>query len=349
MAWYYNTNGECLTATTIETLKNLLKLSNTDVAAAAEFKALLCKTAATHAGRFEDPSYRPKIPSKNQNFALQPHILDSLINATNVDTNWLSDLTLTTSKLAKFCTATAIDNKFGTTTTAYSCHWKGKGLIIPNNNQEDVAHALKWAILSTAKTEAVDVPTYTLLLCTKPEDPLAGLNKFIQHPSVCTLLQLSQPPIIPQISWRKNAPHPPIQNTPPLLVLAIANEPGYHQLAACTNHLKQLIHSLSLPFNTKNTKTTSLETALQAWLPKLQHRASTSSATLGLVPSKQFKNAHANPPFLSTNHVLNSTETADTYISSLPTTKNLKFASTPKAAKQKQKFQAVSMIPMIAP
>jgi hypothetical protein len=208
--------------------------------------------------------------------------IDNLINATNVDTNWLSDPTLTTSKLAKFCTATAIDSNFGTTTTAYSCHWKGKGLIIPNNNQEEVAHALKWAILSTAKTEAVDVPTYKILLCIKPEDPLAGLNKFIQHHSVCTLLQLSQPPIILQNSWRKSAPHQPIQNTPPLLILAIANESGYHQLTTRTDHLKQFIHSLPLPFNTKNTKTTSLETALQAWLPKLQHHASTSTVTLGL-------------------------------------------------------------------
>ncbi|KAG7675048.1 hypothetical protein KSW81_002552 [Nannochloris sp. 'desiccata'] len=325
MAWYYNTAGECLAATSTATLETLLQLYNKDLTATAESKAILCKTAATHAGRFEDPTYHPNTPSKNQNFTLPPLILQNLITAANVDTNWLSSPFTTTATLAKYCHTKDIDNAFGTTSPSYSCQWKGRGLVIPNNNPEDIAQALKWAILSTATTAATTAtPTYTILLCTKP-DSLAGINKFIHHPSVCRLLELPTPPIIPLNSWRKATPHAPLRNTRPLLVLAIANEPGYHQLAAQLDPLKHFLQTLNLPTTITNNKIAALEASIQAWLPKLQHNLLVAT-TLGLTPSKQFTNALTTPPFLTNTHTLHTEEAVQTYINTLPTTKNLKFA-----------------------
>ncbi|KAG7667202.1 hypothetical protein KSW81_000939 [Nannochloris sp. 'desiccata'] len=327
MAWYHNTNGECLAATSTNTLETLLQLYNKDLTATAESKAIICKTAATHAGRFEDPTYHPKTPIKGQNFTLPHSILQPLISAANVDTSWLSTPFTTTAGLAKFCHTKDIDSAFGTTSPAFSCQWKGRGLVIPNNNSEDIAKALKWAILSTANTTAdtTTTPTYTILLCIKPES-LAGINKFIHHPNVCTLLEIPTPPIIPLNSWRKTAPHAPLQNTRPLLVLAIANEPGYQQLSAQLGPLKTFIQSLNLPATTTNTKIAALEASIQAWLPKLQNNHS-AATTLGLAPSKEFTKALTTPPFLTTTHILNTAEAVQTYIDSLPTTKNLKFAN----------------------
>ncbi|KAG7673063.1 hypothetical protein KSW81_006279 [Nannochloris sp. 'desiccata'] len=327
MAWYYNTNGECLAATSTNTLETLLQLYNKALTATAESKAIICKTAATHAGRFEDPTYHPKTPIKGQNFTLPHSILQPLISAANVDTNWLSTPFTTTAGLAKFCHTKDIDSAFGTTSPAFSCQWKGRGLVIPNNNSEDIAKALKWAILSTTNTTAdtTTTPTYTILLCIKPES-LAGINKFIHHPNVCTLLEIPTPPIISLNSWRKTAPHAPLQNTRPLLVLAIANEPGYQQLTAQLGPLKTIIQSLNLPATTTNTKIAALEASIQAWLPKLQNNHS-AATTLGLAPSKEFTKALTTPPFLTTTHILNTAEAVQTYIDSLPTTKNLKFAN----------------------
>ncbi|KAG7674629.1 hypothetical protein KSW81_000275 [Nannochloris sp. 'desiccata'] len=203
MAWYYNTNGECLAATSTNTLETLLQLYNKGLTATAESKAIICKTAATHAGRFEDPTYHPKTPIKGQNFTLPHSILQPLISAANVDTNWLSTPLTTTAGLAKFCHTKDIDSAFGTTSPAFSCQWKA---------------------------------------------------------------------------------------------------------------------------TTTNTKIAALEASIQAWLPKLQNNHS-AATTLGLAPSKEFTKALTTPPFLTTTHILNTAEAVQTYIDSLPTTKNLKFAN----------------------
>jgi hypothetical protein len=70
MAWCFNTARECLTVT-IEAFNTLLSLrvsehpellSLTTMAAAMEFKAALCETVVTNAGRFEDPVDISKTP-----------------------------------------------------------------------------------------------------------------------------------------------------------------------------------------------------------------------------------------------------------------------------------------------
>jgi hypothetical protein len=80
----------------------------------------------THHGCFPkvDVAEGDELFGNTSNLHVPPQTLDNLIDATNVDTNCLSDPASSTSKLAEFCTAKAVDRDFGTTTTAYSCHWK---------------------------------------------------------------------------------------------------------------------------------------------------------------------------------------------------------------------------------
>lgn len=106
---------------------------------------------------------------------------------------------------------------------------------------------------------------------------------------------------MPLNHWRKGKPYKVFTNKQSgiesLLILAIANESGYHLLKERTNLLKNCKESFNLPRGVTNAKITELETSLETWLPKLQTNADTT--TLARAPSKEFKKAHHTPPFLT--------------------------------------------------
>ena len=140
-----------------------------------------------------------------------------------------------------------------------------------------------------------------------------GLTKFLHHPRVCQLFELSKPPILPATHWRKLS-HDRLLTTPsPVIVVAIANGPGSNLLTARLPELSDFIRSLNLSSSITAQKISDMEASLIAWVPLLH-----SDLAPTFKASKEFLRAAPTPSFISKRLPITPANTIQHFLTQLP-------------------------------